>query len=66
MDGKTEDVFVRKDELTEMGLGVPQAVEFYLDLKEILEETDIDLENAFSHDMPVSYTHLTLPTICSV
>ena len=38
MDGKTEEVFVRKDELTEMGLGVPQAVEFYLDLKEILEE----------------------------
>ena len=34
MDGKTEEVFVRKDELTEMGLGVPQAVEFYLDLKE--------------------------------
>ena len=34
-----------------MGLGVPQAVEFYLDLKEILQETDIDLENAFSHDM---------------
>ena len=24
MDGKTEEVFVRKDELTEMGLGVPQ------------------------------------------
>ena len=51
MDGKTEEVFARKDELTEMGLGVPQAVEFYLDLKEILEETDIDLDNAFSHDM---------------
>ena len=34
-----------------MGLGVAQEVEFYLDLKEILEETDIDLENAFSHDM---------------
>lgn len=51
MDGKTEEVFVRKNELTEMGLGVPQAVEFYLDLKEILEETDIDLDNAFSHDM---------------
>ena len=51
MDGKTEEVFVRKDELTEMGLGVPQVVEFYLDLKEILEETDIDLDNAFSHDM---------------
>ena len=30
-----------------MGLGVPQAVEFYLDLKEILEETDIDLEMLF-------------------
>lgn len=51
MDGKTEEVFARKDELTEMGLGVPQAVEFYLDLKEILEETDIHLDNAFSHDM---------------
>lgn len=51
MDGKTEEVFARKDELTEMGLGVPQAVEFYLDLKEILGETDIDLDNAFSHDM---------------
>ena len=25
--------------------------EFYLDLKEILEETDIDLDNAFSYDM---------------
>lgn len=33
IDGKTEKVFARKDELTEMGLGVPQAVEFYLDLK---------------------------------
>lgn len=33
IDGKTEKVFARKDELTKMGLGVPQAVEFYLDLK---------------------------------
>ena len=33
IDGKTEKVFAQKDELTEMGLGVPQAVEFYLDLK---------------------------------
>lgn len=33
IDGKTEKVFARKEELTEMGLGVPQAVEFYLDLK---------------------------------
>lgn len=51
MDGKTGEVFARKDELTEMGLGVPQAVEFYLDLKEILEETDVDSNNAFSQDM---------------
>lgn len=51
MDGKTGEVFARKDELTEMGLGVPQAVEFYLDIKEILEEMDIDLNNAFSQDM---------------
>ena len=34
-----------------MGLGVPQAVEFYLDLKEILEETDVDSNNAFSQNM---------------
>lgn len=51
MDGKTREVFARKDELIEMGLGVPQAVEFYLDLREILEETDIDLDNDFSQDM---------------
>lgn len=51
MDGKTGEVFARKDELTEMGLGVPQAVEFYLDLKEILEETDVDSNNAFSQNM---------------
>ena len=51
MDGKTGEVFTRKDELTEMGLGVPQAVEFYLDLKEILEETDVDSNNAFSQNM---------------
>lgn len=40
MDGKTEKIFARKDELTNMGLGVPQAVEFYLNLREILGETD--------------------------
>ena len=40
MDGKTGEVFARKDELTEMGLGVPQAVEFYLNLRELLGETD--------------------------
>ena len=51
MDGNTGEVFTRKDELTEMGLGVPQAVEFYLDLKESLEETDVDSNNAFPHDM---------------
>ena len=51
MDGKTGEVFTRKDELTEMGLGVPQVVEFYLDLKGILEETDIDSNNVFPHDM---------------
>lgn len=40
MDGRTGKVFARKDELTKMGLGVPQAVEFYLNLREILGETD--------------------------
>lgn len=40
IDGKTEKVFARKDELTKMGLGVPQAVEFYLDLKEKLKASN--------------------------
>ena len=39
MDGKTREVFARKGELIKMGLGVPQAVEFYLDLKEIKTKT---------------------------
>ena len=39
MDGKTREIFARRDELTAMGLGVPQAVEFYLDLKEIKTKT---------------------------
>ena len=51
MDGKTGEIFARKDKLTEMGLGVPQAIEFYLDLEEMSEETDIDLDNAFSQDI---------------
>lgn len=51
MDGKTEKVFAQKDELTAMGLGVPQAVEFYLDLKGRLEEINIDSDNTLSHDM---------------
>lgn len=55
MDGKIEEVFTRKEELTEMGLGVPQTVEFYLDLKGILEETDSDLDNAFSIEKLAEY-----------
>ena len=35
MDGNTEEIFARKEELTNMGLGVPQTVEFYLELKQL-------------------------------
>ncbi len=58
MDGNTEEIFARKDELTKMGLGIPQAVEFYLDLEEILEETDVDSNNAFPHDMQCNEKNL--------
>ena len=53
MDGKTEEVFVRKDELTEMGLGVPQAVELYLNLK----------ENDYCYHCGVKRTHSKLRRI---
>lgn len=58
MDGKTEEVFARRKELTAMGLGVPQAVEFYLDLKEKLEEADIDSDNTLSQDIQCNQKNL--------
>ena len=59
MDGKTEEIFVQKDELTAMGLGVPQAVEFYLYLRNILEETNVGLESAVSQDIKTKRTKTT-------
>lgn len=58
MDGKTEEVFARRNELTAMGLGIPQAVEFYLDLKEKLEEAGIDSDNTLSQDIQCNQKNL--------
>lgn len=38
MDGETGKIFVRKDELVQMGLGIPQTAEFYLELEKLRRE----------------------------
>lgn len=43
MDGNTEEIFARKEELTNMGLGVPQTVEFYLELKQLGKEDSANI-----------------------
>ena len=35
-------------------------------MKQILVLIENELEQSITGDIPVSYTHLTLPTICSV
>ena len=42
MDGTTREIFARKDDLTTMGLGIPQTVEFYLELRKMQIQESID------------------------
>lgn len=42
MDGTTREIFARKDDLTTMGLGIPQPVEFYLELRKMQIQECID------------------------
>ena len=42
MDGTTREIFARKDDLTTMGLGIPQTVEFYLELRKMQIKESID------------------------
>ena len=42
MDGTTREIFARKDDLTTMGLGIPQPVEFYLELRKMQIQESID------------------------
>ncbi|MBN2929624.1 MAG: energy-coupling factor transporter ATPase [Eubacterium sp.] len=42
MDGTTREIFARKDDLTTMGLGIPQTVEFYLELRKMQIQECID------------------------
>ena len=42
MDRTTREIFARKDDLTTMGLGIPQSVEFYLELRKMQIQESID------------------------
>ena len=42
MDGTAREIFARKDDLTTMGLGLPQTVEFYLELRKMQIQESID------------------------
>ena len=42
MDGTTREIFARKDDLTTMGLGIPQTVEFYLEVRNMQIQECID------------------------
>lgn len=42
MDGTTREIFARKDNLTTTGLGIPQTVEFYLELRKMQIQESID------------------------
>lgn len=42
MDGTTREIFARKDDLTTTGLGIPQTVEFYLELRKMQIQLSID------------------------
>ena len=42
MDGTAREIFTRKDDLTTMGLGLPQTVEFYLELRKMQIQESID------------------------
>lgn len=42
MDGTTREIFARKDDLTTTGLGIPQTVEFYLELRKMQIQESID------------------------
>lgn len=52
MDGETEEVFVRKDELIQMGLGIPQATEFYLELEKLRKKDSKEQDLLLKKTLP--------------
>lgn len=52
MDGETEEVFVRKDELIQMGLGIPQAAEFYLELEKLRKKDSKEQDLLLKKTLP--------------
>lgn len=57
MDGKTQDIFVRKNELIAMGLELPDTVTFYMDLKKIKKEQGIN-QNNLEENIPLTVEKL--------
>lgn len=52
MDGETGEVFVRKDELIQMGLGIPQAAEFYLELEKLRRKDSEEQDSLLKKTLP--------------
>ena len=50
MDGTTREIFARKNDLTTMGLGIPQTVEFYLELRKMQIKESIDSNRQFQSE----------------
>ena len=68
-EGEGDRVLAKKQELVDSATRMMVADEFY-DRKPWIDLSDLDLMKGLEMlavvDVPVSYTHLTLPTICSV
>ena len=56
MDGTTREIFARKDDLTTMGLGIPQTVEFYLELRKMQIKESIDSNRQFQSENVIPLT----------
>lgn len=56
MDGTTREIFARKDDLTKMGLGIPQTVEFYLELRKMQIKESIDSNRQFQSENVIPLT----------
>ena len=60
--GNNINIFLKK-ESTKKNVGLKLRV---LSMKDNNEQTNFKRKTFYAESLPVSYTHLTLPTICSV
>ena len=56
MDGTTREIFARKNDLTTMGLGIPQTVEVYLELRKMQIKESIDSNRQFQNENVIPLT----------